>query len=152
ALDEALALPTDFSARIARNTQLFLQQESGTTRTVDPWGGSFYVERLTHDLAPRAWGHIDEVGALGGMAKAIERGNPKRGSDEPGAGAQAGLDAGAQAVVGVNKYRPDADRAIDVLKVDNSAVRRLQLDKLGRLKRERDAKTVEATLAALSRS
>jgi methylmalonyl-CoA mutase len=151
ALDEALALPTDFSARIARNTQLFLQQESGTTRTVDPWGGSFYVERLTHDLARRAWEHIEEVEALGGMAKAIDAGIPKLRIEEAAARTQARIDAGAQAVIGVNKYRPEDDRAIDVLKVDNSAVRRLQLDKLGRLKRERDAKKVEAALAALTR-
>jgi len=152
ALDEALALPTDFSARIARNTQLFLQQESGTTRTVDPWGGSFYVERLTHDLARRAWEHIEEVEALGGMAKAIDAGIPKLRIEEAAARTQARIDAGAQAVIGVNKYRPDDDRAIDVLKVDNSAVRRLQLDKLARLKRERDAKKVEATLDALTRA
>jgi len=150
ALDEALALPTDFSARIARNTQLFLQQESGTTRTVDPWGGSFHVERLTHDLARRAWQHIEEVEALGGMAKAIDAGIPKLRIEEAAARTQARIDAGAQAVIGVNKYRPDDDRSIDVLKVDNSTVRRLQLDKLGRLKRERHAKTVEAALAALT--
>jgi len=150
ALDEALALPTDFSARIARNTQLFLQQESGTTRTVDPWGGSFHVERLTHDLARRAWQHIEEVEALGGMAKAIDAGIPKLRIEEAAARTQARIDAGAQAVIGVNKYRPDDDRSIEVLKVDNSTVRRLQLDKLGRLKRERHAKTVEAALAALT--
>ena len=152
ALDEALALPTDFSARIARNTQLFLQQESGTTRTVDPWGGSFYVERLTYDLARRAWEHIEEVEALGGMAKAIAAGIPKLRIEEAAARTQARIDAGAQSVIGVNKYRPEDDRPIDVLKVDNSAVRRLQLDKLGRLKRERNAKEVEATLAALTRA
>jgi methylmalonyl-CoA mutase len=152
ALDEALALPTDFSARIARNTQLFLQQESGTTRTVDPWGGSFYVERLTHDLARRAWEHIEEVEALGGMAKAIDAGIPKLRIEEAAARTQARIDAGAQSVIGVNKYRPEDDRDVDVLKVDNSAVRRLQLDKLGRLKRERNEKDVEATLAALTRA
>jgi methylmalonyl-CoA mutase len=152
ALDEALALPTDFSARIARNTQLFLQQESGTTRTVDPWGGSFYVERLTHDLVRRAWEHIAEVETLGGMAKAIDAGIPKLRIEEAAARTQARIDAGAQSVIGVNKYRPEDDRPIDVLRVDNSAVRRLQLDKLGRLKRERNAKDVEATLAALTRA
>jgi methylmalonyl-CoA mutase len=151
ALDEALALPTDFSARIARNTQLFLQQESGTTRVVDPWGGSYYVERLTHDLARRAWEHIEEVEALGGMAKAIDAGIPKLRIEEAAARTQARIDAGVQAVIGVNKYRPEDDRPVDVLKVDNSAVRRLQLDKLGRLKRERDATEVEAALAALTR-
>jgi methylmalonyl-CoA mutase len=152
ALDEALALPTDFSARIARNTQLFLQQESATTRTVDPWGGSFYVERLTHDLARRAWEHIEEVEALGGMAKAIDAGIPKLRIEEAAARTQARIDAGAQSVIGVNKYRPDDDRGVDVLRVDNSTVRRLQLDKLGRLKRERNEKEVAATLAALTRA
>jgi methylmalonyl-CoA mutase len=151
ALDEALALPTDFSARIARNTQLFLQQESGTTRVVDPWGGSYYVERLTHDLARRAWEHIEEVEALGGMAKAIDAGIPKLRIEEAAARTQARIDAGVQSVIGVNKYRPEDDRPVEVLKVDNSAVRRLQLDKLGRLKRERDATEVEAALAALTR-
>jgi methylmalonyl-CoA mutase len=151
ALDEALALPTDFSARIARNTQLFLQQESGTTRIVDPWGGSYYVERLTHDLARRAWGHIEEVESLGGMAKAIDAGIPKLRIEEAAARTQARIDAGAQSVIGVNKYRPDDDRPVDVLRVDNSTVRRLQLDKLGRLKRDRDNKDVEAKLAALTR-
>src|SRR3978361_391147 len=105
ALDEALALPTDFSARIARNTQLFLQQESGTNRIIDPWGGSYYVERLTHDLAAKAWGHIQEVEALGGMAKAIEAGVPKLRIEEASAKTQARIDAGQQAVIGVNKYR-----------------------------------------------
>jgi methylmalonyl-CoA mutase len=151
ALDEALALPTDFSARIARNTQLFLQQESGTTRIVDPWGGAYYVERLTHDLARRAWGHIEEVEALGGMARAIDAGIPKLRIEEAAARTQARIDAGAQSVIGVNKHRPEGERPIDVLKVDNSTVRRLQLDKLGRLKRERDMKEVEARLAALTR-
>ena len=106
ALDEALALPTDFSARIARNTQLFLQQESGTNRIIDPWGGSYYVERLTHDLAAKAWGHIQEVEALGGMAKAIEAGVPKLRIEEASAKTQARIDAGRQAVIGVNKFKP----------------------------------------------
>ena len=106
ALDEALALPTDFSARIARNTQLFLQQESGTTRIIDPWGGSYYVERLTDDLARKAWAHIQEVEALGGMAKAIEAGVPKLRIEEAAARTQARIDAGEQTVVGVNKYKP----------------------------------------------
>jgi len=151
ALDEALALPTDFSARIARNTQLFLQQESGTTRVIDPWGGSFYVERLTYELARKAWGHIQEVEALGGMAKAIDAGIPKLRIEEAAAKTQARIDAGVQSVIGVNKFRPETEAAIDVLKVDNSAVRRLQIDKLGRLKQERDAAAVEARLAALTR-
>src|SRR5881409_2573240 len=136
ALDEALALPTDFSARIARNTQLFLQQESGTTRIIDPWGGSFHVERLTYELARKAWGHIQEVEELGGMAKAIEAGIPKLRIEEAAAKTQARIDSGAQSVIGVNKYRPTDEKPIDVLKVDNSAVRKLQLDKLGRLKQE----------------
>ncbi len=152
ALDEALALPTDFSARIARNTQLFLQQESGTTRMVDPWGGSFYVERLTAELARKAWGHIREVEELGGMAKAIEAGIPKLRIEEAAAKTQARIDSGHQSVIGVNKYRPDSEARIDVLKVDNSAVRQLQLDKLARLKGERDAGAVEQALAALTRA
>ncbi|HWM46985.1 MAG TPA: methylmalonyl-CoA mutase [Xanthobacteraceae bacterium] len=150
--DEALALPSDFSARISRNTQLFLQQESGTTRIADPWGGSFYVERLTHDLARRAWGHIREVEELGGMAKAIEAGIPKLRIEEAAARAQARIDAGQQTVVGVNKYKPAEDRAVDVLRVDNSAVRQLQIEKLARLKRERDQKAVDEALAALTRA
>src|SRR2546423_1788284 len=152
ALDEALALPSDFSARIARNTQLFLQQESGTTRTADPWGGSFYVERLTAELAKKAWGHIQEVEELGGMAKAIEAGIPKLRIEEAAAKAQGRIDSGAQSIIGVNKYRPTDEKPIDVLKVDNSAVRALQLDKLARLKAERDPKEVEAALAALTRA
>src|SRR5713101_2521959 len=130
ALDEALALPTDFSARIARNTQLFLQQETGTTRVIDPWGGSFYVERLTNDLARKAWGHIEEVEALGGMAKAIEAGIPKLRIEEASAKTQARIDAGRQTVVGVNKYRLDEKEDIDVRSVDNSAVRGAQIAKL----------------------
>jgi methylmalonyl-CoA mutase len=152
ALDEALALPTDFSARIARNTQLFLQQESGTTRIADPWGGSYYVERLTQELANKAWGHIQEVEELGGMAKAIEAGIPKLRIEEAAARTQARIDAGEQAVIGVNKYRPEQDRQIEVLKVDNSAVRQLQIDKLTRLKRERDPKAFEEALRALTRA
>jgi len=150
ALDEALALPTDFSARIARNTQLFLQQETGTTRIIDPWGGSFYIERLTYDLARRAWGHIEEVETLGGMAKAIGAGVPKLRIEEAAAKTQARIDAGVQSVVGVNKYRPQTERPVEVLKVDNSAVRRLQIDKLARLRRERDAREVDAKLEALT--
>ncbi|MGL5166815.1 MAG: methylmalonyl-CoA mutase [Afipia sp.] len=152
ALDEALALPTDFSARIARNTQLFLQQESGTTRIIDPWGGSYYVERLTHDLAAKAWAHIQEVEELGGMAKAIEAGVPKLRIEEASAKTQARIDAGKQAVIGVNKYKPENEAAIDVLKVENSTVRRLQIDKLARLRSERKQADVDAALAALTRS
>jgi methylmalonyl-CoA mutase len=149
ALDEALALPTDFSARIARNTQLFLQQESGTTRIIDPWGGSFYVERLTADLAEKAWRHIQEVEALGGMAKAIEAGIPKLRIEEAAAKTQARIDSGAQSVIGVNRFRPSEERPIDVLKVDNSSVRAQQLDKLARLKAERDPTAVAGALDAL---
>src|ERR1700686_2101888 len=152
ALDEALALPTDFSARIARNTQLFLQQESGTTRIADPWGGSFYVERLTHELATAAWGHISEVEQMGGMAKAIGAGVPKLRIEEASAKTQGRIDAGRQAVIGVNKYKPVGEAPLDVLKVDNSAVRQLQIEKLARLRRERDAGAVEAVLAALTRA
>jgi methylmalonyl-CoA mutase len=152
ALDEALALPTDFSARIARNTQLFLQQESGTTRIIDPWGGSFYVERLTYELARKAWGHIVEVEEMGGMAKAIEAGLPKLRIEEAAAKTQARIDAGAQSVIGVNKYRPEREAAVEVLKVDNSAVRQLQIDKLARLRRDRDERAVADALAALTRA
>jgi methylmalonyl-CoA mutase len=148
-LDEAIALPTDFSARIARNTQLFLQIESGLTRVIDPWGGSYYVERLTYDLARRAQAHIDEVEALGGMAKAIEQGVPKLRIEEVSARTQARIDSGAQSVVGVNRYRPDGEDDIAVLKVDNAAVRAQQLEKLARLKAERDPAAVAAALAAL---
>lgn len=150
ALDEALALPTDFSARIARNTQLFIQQETGTCRTVDPWGGSHYVERLTYDLAARAWEHIQEVEELGGMAKAIQAGIPKLRIEEAAARTQARIDSGRQTVVGVNKYRLDETENIDVLKVDNAAVRTSQLDKLKRLKADRDNATCQAALAALT--
>jgi len=142
ALDEALALPTDFSARIARNTQIVLARECGTTRVIDPWGGSFYVERLTHDLAERTHHHIREVEELGGMTRAIEAGLPKLRIEEAAARTQARIDAGVQSVIGVNKYRPQNEAPIDVLKVDNGAVRQLQLDKLSRLKRERDPKAV----------
>src|SRR6516162_187390 len=152
ALDEALALPTDFSARIARNTQLFLQQESGTTRIIDPWGGSYYVEWLTRDLAAKAWSHIEEVEALGGMAKAIEAGLPKLRIEEASAKTQARIDAGKQAVIGVNKYKPADEKPIDILKVENSTVRRLQIDKLKRLRTERNQQDVEQALAALTRS
>ncbi|WP_199439512.1 methylmalonyl-CoA mutase [Umezawaea beigongshangensis] len=152
ALDEALALPTDFSARIARNTQLLLQQESGTTRVIDPWGGSAFVERLTHDLARTAWGHITEVEAAGGMAAAIDAGLPKLRIEGAAARTQARIDSGRQPVIGVNKYRVDTDEQIDVLKVDNAGVRAQQLDKLRRLRAERDQPAVEAALHALTRA
>ena len=145
-------MPTDFSARIARNTQIVLQSESGTTRTIDPWGGSFYVERLTHDLAARAWGHIQEVEELGGMTRAIEASLPKLRIEEAAARTQARIDSGAQAVIGVNKYKPRDEVPIEILKVDNGAVRQLQIDKLTRLKRERDPQAVADALAALARN
>src|SRR5947207_3080304 len=138
ALDEALALPTDFSARIPRNTQIVLQQESGLRRVIDPWGGSFYVERLTHDLAKTAWGHIEEVEKLGGMTRAIEASLPKLRIEDAAARTQARIDAGQQAVIGVNKYPPQEEAPVELLKIDNAAVRQLQIDKLARLKRERD--------------
>jgi len=150
ALDEALALPTDFSARIARNTQLFLQHETGVTRTIDPWGGSYYLERLTHDLAAKAWTHICEVEELGGMTKALENGLPKRRIEEASARTQARIDSGAQTVVGVNKYRLEKQENIEVLKVDNQAVRATQLEKLKRLKAERDENACQAALGALT--
>jgi methylmalonyl-CoA mutase len=150
ALDEALALPTDFSARIARNTQLMLQSESGTTRIIDPWGGSFYVERLTYDLAARAMKHIEEVEKFGGMTKAIAAGIPKRMIEQAATSTQGRIDSGRQTIVGVNKYRPDSDADIAVLKVDNRSVRRQQLEKLERLKAERDEAKVQAALDALT--
>ncbi len=149
-LDEALALPTDFSARIARNTQLVLQLESGTTKVIDPWGGSHFVERLTHDLARRALVHIAEVDELGGMAKAIEAGVPKMRIEEAAAKTQARIDAGLQTVVGVNKYQPREDDEIEVLKVDNAAVREGQIAKLKMLKAERDPEKLKAALDALT--
>ena len=152
ALDEALALPTDFSARIARNTQIVLQQEAGATRIVDPWGGSYYVERLTYELARKAWGHIEEVEALGGMAKAIEASIPKLRIEEAAAKTQARIDAGAQSVIGVNKYAPTNEKPIEVLKIDNSAVRAHQVEKLQRLKAERDPTLLQEALDALTRA
>jgi methylmalonyl-CoA mutase len=150
ALDEALALPSDFSARIARNTQLFLQQETDTCNVVDPWGGSYYVERLTHDLARRAWQHIREVEELGGMTKAIQAGIPKLRIEEAAARTQARIDSGRQTVVGLNKYQPTTAEQIDVLKVDNTAVREAQIASLKKLRAERDQSKVEAALNALT--
>ena len=150
AFDEALALPTDFSARIARNTQLFIQQETGTNRVIDPWGGSYYVEKLTADLAAKAWAHIEEVEAEGGMAKAIEAGIPKLRIEDAAARTQARIDGGQQTVVGVNKYQLDEEEDIDVLRVDNSAVRASQLEKLKRLKAERSQSDVDVSLKALT--
>ncbi len=152
ALDEALALPTDFSARIARNTQILLQQEGGSNRIVDPWGGSYFVERLTYDLAKKAWGHIEEVESLGGMTKAIEAGIPKLRIEEAAAKTQARIDSGTQSVIGVNKFPPTAEEHIEVLKIDNSAVRAAQIDKLKKLKAERDTAALKEALDALTRA
>ena len=152
ALDEALALPTDFSARIARNTQLLLQQESGTTRPIDPWAGSYYVEWLTHQLADRVRAHIDEVNEHGGMAQAIDDGIPKLRIEEAAARTQARIDSGQQPVIGVNKYQVGADHEIEVLKVENSRVRAEQLAKLEKLRAERDKGAVEAALAELTKA
>ena len=149
ALDEALALPTDFTARIARNTQLFLQQETDTCDVVDAWGGSYFVERLTHELAQRAWQHIREVEELGGMTKAIQAGTPKMRIEEASARTQARIDSAQQTVIGVNKYRPCGDEDIKVLQVDNTAVRESQIANLQRLRAERDQAQVNAALGAL---
>ncbi len=150
ALDEAIALPTDFSARIARNTQLFLQQESGTTRVIDPWGGSAYIERLTHDLARAAWAHIEEVEEAGGMASAIEAGIPKMRVEEAAARTQARIDGGTQPLIGVNRYPLEHPESLDVLKIDNAQVRRDQLAKLERLRAERDEDACRRALTALT--
>jgi methylmalonyl-CoA mutase len=150
ALDEALALPTDFSARIARNTQLLLQQESGTTRVIDPWGGSAYVEKLTYDLARRAWAHIEEVAEHGGMAQAIDDGIPKLRIEEAAARTQARIDSGRQPVIGINKYRVDADEAIEVLRVDNADVLAQQKAKLEELRASRDGSAVQDALRRLT--
>jgi len=150
ALDEALALPTDFSARIARNTQLFLQQETDTCSVVDPWGGSYYVERLTHDLAQRAWQHLVEVEERGGMTKAIQDGIPKMRIEEAAARTQARIDSGQQTVIGVNKYRLQAEETVPVLKVDNTAVLEAQLAGLRQLRAQRDANRVQECLQALT--
>ncbi len=150
-LDEALALPTDFSARIARNTQLFLQHETDATKLIDPWAGSFYVERLTHDLMQRAWDHLREIEDLGGMAKAIETGLPKLRIEEAAARAQARIDSGRQTIVGVNLYVPETADDIPILAVDNSAVRKAQLSRLAELRANRDQAEVDGHLAALTR-
>ncbi|MGB5191773.1 MAG: methylmalonyl-CoA mutase [Polyangiales bacterium] len=150
-LDEAIALPTDFSARIARNTQLYLQLESGTTRVIDPWGGSYYVERLTHELALKAWEHIKEVEELGGMTKAIEAGLPKLRIEEAAARTQARIDSGQQTIVGINKYRLDKEDPLEVLRVDNTAVREAQISRLRELRQERDEAALRPKLEALTK-
>lgn len=151
-LDEAIALPTDFSARIARNTQLFLQEETGITKVIDPWAGSYYVEALTHALMRRAWAHIEEVESLGGMAKAIETGLPKLRIEEAAARRQAHIDSGRETILGVNKYRLEKQEIIPVLEVDNATVRDAQIQRLQKLKAERDNSKVEAALAALTQA
>ena len=152
ALDEAIALPTDFSARIARNTQLFLQDETGITRIVDPWGGSYYLERLTHELMHKTWEHIQEVESHGGMAKAIETGLPKMRIEEASARRQAHIDSGAETIVGVNRWRLEHEEPLDILEVDNTEVRRQQIARLEKLKKERDNAKVKAALDALTKS
>ena len=151
-LDEAIALPTDFSARIARNTQLYLQQETGICRVIDPWGGSYYVESLTDALMRRAWAHIEEIESLGGMAKAIETGIPKMRIEEAAARRQARIDSGADTIVGLNTYRLAQEDPIEILEVDNSAVRDAQIRRLAELRSTRDEARVAAALAALTRS
>ncbi|WP_433743040.1 methylmalonyl-CoA mutase [Falsibacillus pallidus] len=150
ALDEAIALPTDFSARIARNTQLYLQEETGITNVIDPWGGSYYVEALSHELMEKAWAHIEEIEQLGGMTKAIETGLPKMRIEEAAAKRQAMIDSGKESIIGVNKFRLDKEDPIETLDIDNTAVRQKQVQRLQLLKAERDEKTVAETLAALS--
>jgi methylmalonyl-CoA mutase len=149
-LDEAIALPTDFSARIARNTQIFLQEETGICNTVDPWGGSYYVEALTDALMRKAWKHIMEIEELGGMTKAIETGLPKMRIEEAAARRQARIDSGKEIIVGVNKYRPEKEEPIEILEVDNTAVREQQIKRLKKLRRERDNDKVTECLEAIT--
>ena len=151
ALDEAMALPTDFSARIARNTQIFLQEETQICRAVDPWGGSYYIETLTHEIAHRAWEHIKEVESLGGMAKAVESGVPKMRIEEAAARAQAKIDSGVQTIVGTNKYRLDKEDPIDTLEVDNSAVQESQIKRLAKLRAERNKAECQIALDAITK-
>ena len=150
ALDEAIALPTDFSARIARNTQLYLQDETAICKVVDPWGGSYYVEALTNELVKRAWGHIQEVESLGGMAKAIETGLPKMRIEEAAARRQAHIDSGKETIVGVNKYRLAKEDKLDILSIDNTAVREAQVQRLHKLRAQRDEAKVKACLHAIT--
>ncbi|MBO4977197.1 MAG: methylmalonyl-CoA mutase [Muribaculaceae bacterium] len=150
ALDEAIALPTDFSARIARNTQIYIQEETQVTRAIDPWGGSYYVEALTDEIARRAWDHIQEIEKLGGMAKAIETGLPKLRIEEASARTQARIDSGRQTIVGINKYRLDHEDPIDILEIDNTEVRREQIERLNDVKAHRDDAQVKADLEAIT--
>src|SRR5690625_1524000 len=143
ALDEAIALPTDFSARIARNTQLFLQEETMMTNVVDPWGGSFYVEKLTKQLMDKAWELIEEIEELGGMAKAIETGLPKLKIEEVAAKRQAKIDSGEEVIIGMNKYRRDTEESIDILNIDDTAVRQNQIKRIKKVKQDRDEKVVK---------
>ena len=153
ALDEAIALPTDFSAKIARDTQLYLQNDIGLCQTVDPWGGSYYVEKLTHDIAHRAWQHIQEIEELGGMAKAIETGLPKMRIEEAAARKQARIDSGKDTIVGLNKYTIDKeDQKIDILEVDNTSVRQSQIERLNRLKAQRDEAKVQKSLQKIKKA
>lgn len=150
ALDEAIALPTDFSARIARNTQIYIQEETQICREIDPWAGSYYVESLTHELAHRAWEHIQEIEKLGGMAKAIETGIPKMRIEEAAARTQARIDSGEQTIVGTNKYRLEKEDPIDILEVDNTAVRQEQIENLRRLREGRNQEEVDNALNAIT--
>jgi methylmalonyl-CoA mutase len=150
ALDEAIALPTDYSARIARNTQIFLQEETDICKTVDPWAGSYYVEHLTHELLHRAWDHIQEVEKLGGMVKAIETGIPKMRIEEAAARKQARIDSGKDTIIGLNRYRLEKEDPLDILEVDNTAVRESQIARLRELKANRNQAAVEQALAAIT--
>ncbi len=152
ALDEAIALPTDFSARIARNTQIYIQEETNVTRSIDPWAGSYYVESLTHEIARRAWAHIEEIEKLGGMAKAIETGLPKMRIEEAAARKQARIDAHKDTIVGVNKYRLSKEDPIETLEVDNTAVREAQIRRLKKLRAERDEQAVQQALDAITKA
>lgn len=147
-----VGLADEFSRRIARNTQLYLQEETGICRTIDPWAGSYYVETLTNELMKRAWVHIEEIESLGGMAKAIETGIPKMSIEEAAARRQARIDSGAETIIGVNKYRPDKEEPIDILEVDNTAVRKRQIERLNELKATRDSEQIEAALAAITKA
>lgn len=151
ALDEAIALPTDFSARIARNTQIYLQEETNIHRVIDPWGGSFYVEKLTNDLVHKAWDLITEVQKLGGMAEAIETGIPKMRIEEASARKQARIDSGKDVIVGVNRFRLDKEAPLDILDIDNTAVRIAQIKRLEQMKKDRDNTAVEAALNAITK-
>jgi methylmalonyl-CoA mutase len=150
ALDEAIALPTDFSARIARNTQIYIQEETNITKSLDPWAGSYYVEKLTADIAERAWGHIEEVEKLGGMSKAIETGIPKLRIEEAAARKQARIDSGIDTIVGINKYRLEKEDPLEILDVDNTMVRESQIARLKELRANRDESKVKAALAAIT--